>query len=249
MKRRRHKQQAANSKMDHLGSVPSGFGGSPNSTLATSKQAELGGFAAGKLGFPKKKGMRPVTPRATAAPPGGAGESAQTGIARMLPAGIVSKRFQQLFKGKGHAEEDLSVAERGLSTTSTHSQAPEIPLHHEPSPTKDLERPGTAAAPSHDTPAGDRDAAAKLQRAAAAAGAAVAADGVPAVPAAAARRPLPRGSIEHEVLPIKLSGRARSGSIAGGPAPAAVADRPARGDRISHNSTKIKLGGKYDGPK
>ncbi len=41
--------------MDHLGSVPSGFGGSPNSTLATSKQAELGGFAAGKLGFPKKK--------------------------------------------------------------------------------------------------------------------------------------------------------------------------------------------------
>ncbi len=87
---------------------------------------------------------------------------------------------------------------------------------------------------------GDRDAAAKLQRAA---------DGVAAAPAAAAPRPLPRGSIEHEGLPIKLSGRARSGSIAGGPAPAAVADRPARGDRISHDSTKIKLGGKYDGPK
>lgn len=32
------------------------------------------------------------------------------------------------------------MAERGLSTTSTHSQtAPEIPLHHEPSPTKDLQ--------------------------------------------------------------------------------------------------------------
>jgi hypothetical protein len=43
-----------------------------------------------------------VTPRATAAPPGGAGaESAGSGMARMLPAGIVSKRFQQLFKGKG----------------------------------------------------------------------------------------------------------------------------------------------------
>lgn len=44
--------------------------------------------------------MKPVTPRASAAPPGGA-DSAQSGIARMLPAAMVSKRFQQLFKGKG----------------------------------------------------------------------------------------------------------------------------------------------------
>ena len=36
----------------------------------------------------------------------------------------------------GHGEEDLNTAERGLSTTSTHSQAPEIPLSHDPSPTK-----------------------------------------------------------------------------------------------------------------
>lgn len=46
------------------------------------------------------------------------------------------------------------MAERGLSTTSTHSQAPpEIPLHHEPSPTKDLERPGAAVSSSPDGPA------------------------------------------------------------------------------------------------
>jgi len=36
----------------------------------------------------------------------------------------------------GHGEEDPNLAERGLSTTSTHSQAPEIPLGHEPSPTR-----------------------------------------------------------------------------------------------------------------
>lgn len=45
------------------------------------------------------QGMKPVTPRASAAPPGA--DSAQSGIARMLPAAMVSKRFQQLFKGKG----------------------------------------------------------------------------------------------------------------------------------------------------
>ena len=39
----------------------------------------------------------------------------------------------------GHGEEDLSTAERGLSTTSNHSHAPEIPLGHEPSPTGQLE--------------------------------------------------------------------------------------------------------------
>ena len=46
----------------------------------------------------------------------------------------------------GHGEEDLNTAERGLSTTSTHSQAPEIPLSHDPSPTKGAA--GAGAAPS-----------------------------------------------------------------------------------------------------
>jgi hypothetical protein len=44
--------------MSHLGSVPSGFGGNPESTVAKRKHADLGGvagFGAGKLAFPKKK--------------------------------------------------------------------------------------------------------------------------------------------------------------------------------------------------
>ena len=51
----------------------------------------------------------------------------------------------------GHGEEDLNTAERGLSTTSTHSQAPEIPLSHDPSPTK-----GAAAAAAGPSGAGPR---------------------------------------------------------------------------------------------
>ena len=51
----------------------------------------------------------------------------------------------------GHGEEDLNTAERGLSTTSTHSQAPEIPLSHDPSPTK-----GAAAAGPDPSGAGPR---------------------------------------------------------------------------------------------
>ena len=44
------------------------------------------------------------------------------------------------------------MAERGLSTTSTHSQqAPEIPLGHEPSPTRGID--GAMAAPRVVTPA------------------------------------------------------------------------------------------------
>ena len=54
----------------------------------------------------------------------------------------------------GHGEEDLSTAERGLSTTSNHSQAPEIPLGHEPSPTKgyDAGAAGNSAAKGPATP-------------------------------------------------------------------------------------------------
>lgn len=40
-----------------------------------------------------------MTPRATAAPPGA--EAPPSGVARMLPAGLMSKRFSHLFKGKG----------------------------------------------------------------------------------------------------------------------------------------------------
>ncbi|CAL8465339.1 g4874 [Coccomyxa elongata] len=247
VRRHRRKQQAASSKVNHLGTVPAAFGGVPGSTDEQRRAVEAGGiagFAAGKLSFPSKKGMKPVTPRASAAPPSGA-DSAQSGIARMLPAAMVSKRFQQLFKGKGNAEEDLSVAERGLSTTSTHSQAPEIPLHHEPSPTKDIQAPASTAAPSTGTPEVKEGAAAKLQQSAAAAAAAVAADDA----AAAGKRPLPRGSIEHEGLPIRLSGRARSGSVAGSPPSAAAADKMAKAQRIEHERAKIKLGQKYEGPK
>lgn len=51
----------------------------------------------------------------------------------------------------GHGEEDANMAERGLSTTSTHSpQAPEIPLGHEPSPTRGID--GATAAPRVVTP-------------------------------------------------------------------------------------------------
>ena len=45
--------------------------------------------------------QKPNTPRATQAPPGGADE-APRGMWRMMPAGIVSGRFQQLFRGKGN---------------------------------------------------------------------------------------------------------------------------------------------------
>ncbi len=65
--------------------------------------------------------MRPVTPRATAAPPGGAGESAQTGMARMLPAGMVSKRFQQLFKGKGGSLKPPDLSTSACSPNSDHN--------------------------------------------------------------------------------------------------------------------------------
>ena len=51
----------------------------------------------------------------------------------------------------GHGEEDLNTAERGLSTTSTHCQAPEIPLSHDPSPTK-----AVAAAAADPSGAGPR---------------------------------------------------------------------------------------------
>ena len=48
--------------------------------------------------------VRPVTPRASAAPPGaGSAESAAPGgvFGRVLPAGVLGNRFQHLFKGKG----------------------------------------------------------------------------------------------------------------------------------------------------
>lgn len=44
--------------------------------------------------------QKPNTPRATQAPPG-ATDEAPPGMWRMMPAGVVSSRFQQLFKGKG----------------------------------------------------------------------------------------------------------------------------------------------------
>lgn len=51
-------QQAASSKVNHLGTVPAAFGGAPGSTDEQRKAAEAGGiagFAAGKLSFPSKK--------------------------------------------------------------------------------------------------------------------------------------------------------------------------------------------------
>lgn len=44
--------------------------------------------------------VKPVTPKATQAPPGEA-ESAQNGMWRVLPASAFASRFQHLFKGKG----------------------------------------------------------------------------------------------------------------------------------------------------
>ena len=53
-----HVQQAASSKVNHLGTVPAAFGGAPGSTDEQRRAAEAGGiagFAAGKLSFPSKK--------------------------------------------------------------------------------------------------------------------------------------------------------------------------------------------------
>ena len=44
--------------------------------------------------------QKPNTPRATQAQPGAADE-APSGMWRMMPAGVMAQRFQQLFKGKG----------------------------------------------------------------------------------------------------------------------------------------------------
>ncbi len=43
--------------------------------------------------------VKPVTPKATQAPPGA--ESAPQGVWRVLPAGAFASRFQHLFHGKG----------------------------------------------------------------------------------------------------------------------------------------------------
>ena len=44
--------------------------------------------------------QKPNTPRATQAQPGAADE-APSGMWRMMPAGVMAQRFQQLFKGRG----------------------------------------------------------------------------------------------------------------------------------------------------
>ena len=44
--------------------------------------------------------QKPNTPRATQAQPGAADEAPRC-MWRMMPAGVMSQRFQQLFKGKG----------------------------------------------------------------------------------------------------------------------------------------------------
>lgn len=60
-------QQAASSKVNHLGTVPAAFGGAPGGTDEQRRAAEAGGiagFAAGKLSFPSKK----VTPEVSYLP-------------------------------------------------------------------------------------------------------------------------------------------------------------------------------------
>jgi hypothetical protein len=43
--------------------------------------------------------IKPVTPKATQAPP--AAGSPQHGLWSVLPAGVLAKRFQRLFRGRG----------------------------------------------------------------------------------------------------------------------------------------------------
>ncbi|CAK0786785.1 hypothetical protein CVIRNUC_009999 [Coccomyxa viridis] len=267
-RRQRRKQFQANSKANHLGTYPGDAShANPNGAAAAASVGAGAGAGAGLAGrMPSFKNKKPNTPRATQAQPGAADE-APSGMWRMMPAGVMAQRFQQLFKGKGHGEEDLNTAERGLSTTSTHSQAPEIPLSHDPSPTKGAA--GAGAAPSG---AGPRAPTAPFEANVAAVNQASQAEAPQGAPGSG--RPLGRlgsnmstvsgvsgveagapahkrkGSIEHEGTPIKLgSGRSRSGIARKlSQSEPSRPPRPAQ-ESIAHDNANISLGrNDYTGP-